>query len=425
MIRITDWVATIPAEDKHLAYVGENEADCRQFLLVGETGLAYRDWGFHLDMAFDLSTVTTTDTTQTQTTEEKQQETISDTAVSLTASTTRSTKQVTDVTVDCQSTTDVAALEKTVTAEGLVLTWVILRQHTLLPGKLRASLRAVSPTGQVKKTAIMVFDVEPAVAADPAALVPLSEFEVMEKRLDALADSVTTAAETTTRQAAMTQANAKTAQEAAEEATSTIETVRDLAAEAQADAQTAALCAEKAETKVESVLERHDRVPLCFWVGTREEYEALAEKPNNCFCILTDDGLYAPEESPEHPGCYYNTVDGETEWLNPPMVMGVEYRTTERWQGKAVYTKVIDCGVLPNANYISVRYSNENVYPLRCTGQQTSTVKGNTDTLPFRWNNNGTEQITAIYAADLSVIITTTVDMSTCTATAQVWYVKL
>ncbi len=178
-------------------------------------------------------------------------------------------------------------------------------------------------------------------------------------------------------------------------------------------------------TRAGCVQELKNAVDLAFWVGTREEYEALAEKPNNCFCILTDDGLYAPEESPEHPGCYYNTVDGETEWLNPPMVMGVEYRTTERWQGKAVYTKVIDCGVLPNANYISVRYSNENVYPLRCTGQQTSTVKGNTDTLPFRWNNNGTEQITAIYAADASVIITTTVDMSTCTATAQVWYVKL
>ncbi|MBR4291673.1 MAG: tail fiber protein [Oscillospiraceae bacterium] len=44
-------------------------------------------------------------------------------------------------------------------------------------------------------------------------------------------------------------------------------------------------------------------------------------------------------KSTEYPGCYYRTVDGETEWLNPPMLPGVEYRTTERWNGKPVYKK--------------------------------------------------------------------------------------
>ena len=38
----------------------------------------------------------------------------------------------------------------------------------------------------------------------------------------------------------------------------------------------------------------------------------------------------------------------EWEWVNPPMVLGVEYRTTERWNGKAVYTKLIDCGEAAN-----------------------------------------------------------------------------
>lgn len=46
-------------------------------------------------------------------------------------------------------------------------------------------------------------------------------------------------------------------------------------------------------------------------------------------------------ESEESPGCYYRTVDGETEWLNPPMKHNVEYRTTERFLGAPVYTKVI------------------------------------------------------------------------------------
>lgn len=35
------------------------------------------------------------------------------------------------------------------------------------------------------------------------------------------------------------------------------------------------------------------------------------------------------------------------EWIDPPMEAGVEYRTTERWMGKPVYTKLIDCGALP------------------------------------------------------------------------------
>lgn len=36
------------------------------------------------------------------------------------------------------------------------------------------------------------------------------------------------------------------------------------------------------------------------------------------------------------------------EWENPPMAIGVEYRTTERWDGKPVYTKCVNCGALAN-----------------------------------------------------------------------------
>ena len=40
----------------------------------------------------------------------------------------------------------------------------------------------------------------------------------------------------------------------------------------------------------------------------------------------------------------------EWEFENPPMQVGVEYRTTERWNGKPVYAKLVDCGYLPNAS---------------------------------------------------------------------------
>jgi hypothetical protein len=36
------------------------------------------------------------------------------------------------------------------------------------------------------------------------------------------------------------------------------------------------------------------------------------------------------------------------EYVNPPMILGEEYRTTERWNGKAVYTKLVNIGTLPN-----------------------------------------------------------------------------
>lgn len=40
-----------------------------------------------------------------------------------------------------------------------------------------------------------------------------------------------------------------------------------------------------------------------------------------------------------------NGTYGEWEYVNPPMIPGEEYRTTERWKGKAVYTKLIDITV--------------------------------------------------------------------------------
>lgn len=70
-----------------------------------------------------------------------------------------------------------------------------------------------------------------------------------------------------------------------------------------------------------------------------------------------------------------NTLpDGEEllapmEWLNPPMKLGVEYRTTERYMGKPVYVKLVDFGALPNATTKSVKFSiGNNNQLLECKG---------------------------------------------------------
>lgn len=50
-------------------------------------------------------------------------------------------------------------------------------------------------------------------------------------------------------------------------------------------------------------------------------------------------------------------------WLNPPMVAGTEYKTVERYQGKAVYAKLVDAGALPNntAKTLSLGVSTPNI----------------------------------------------------------------
>ena len=45
---------------------------------------------------------------------------------------------------------------------------------------------------------------------------------------------------------------------------------------------------------------------------------------------------------------------GEWEWVNPPMAFGVEYRTTERYDGKAVTRKLVNCGAIANGKTVQL-----------------------------------------------------------------------
>lgn len=48
------------------------------------------------------------------------------------------------------------------------------------------------------------------------------------------------------------------------------------------------------------------------------------------------------------------------EWENPPMKIGLEYRTSERYNSKPVYAKAISFGQAPNATYKDVSHGIEN-----------------------------------------------------------------
>lgn len=50
----------------------------------------------------------------------------------------------------------------------------------------------------------------------------------------------------------------------------------------------------------------------------------------------------------------FNNVWHSWDWVNPPMHVGGEYRTTERHHGKVVYTMNIDFGTLPNNSTKSI-----------------------------------------------------------------------
>lgn len=178
MIKVQDWVATIPDEEKHIAYVGEGKSVQKEFVLCGEGWETYENWTFFLDMAFDLESITTRDSRQVVSTQINRSEIDEATGVTADEMILKETYTVHDEKVLGYNQTDISPLVKSVEKDGIHLTWTVLRQHTVLPGKLWATLRAVSgEIDQIKKSDIMVFEVDAAICAVPATVPAISDME--------------------------------------------------------------------------------------------------------------------------------------------------------------------------------------------------------------------------------------------------------
>ena len=146
-----------------------------------------------------------------------------------------------------------------------------------------------------------------------------------------------------------------------------------------------------------------------------------------------DDAIARAIPSTDHPGCYYRMIDGVTEWVNPPMQLGVEYRTTERYQGKPVYVKTVSTGAMPAGAGISNRVI---VYPsippsdvdsfIHFEGLVTNGTMSYT--LPVGYGNTRTEpDITGYlykYSNTYVVICQSSYDMSEYSGTLTLWYTK-
>ena len=90
--------------------------------------------------------------------------------------------------------------------------------------------------------------------------------------------------------------------------------------------------------------------------GTTKNYPPLISGGGGAYGVLfvqTRDGSFYQEARYYNWVAlrYYSSSEGkwsEWEYVNPPMSVGVEYRTTERHNTLPVYTKMIDAGALPN-----------------------------------------------------------------------------
>lgn len=125
-------------------------------------------------------------------------------------------------------------------------------------------------------------------------------------------------------------------------------------------------------------------------------------------------------ESTDHPGCNYVLNGSTVEWVNPPMQLGVEYRTTERYQGKPVYCTLVNFGLLPNKG-------TKDLYADGLTNLEVtirwSGLTSNGYALPGGNLYTGWEEIVVRITRNW-INVKTTTDESAYSATFVLWYTK-
>lgn len=130
-------------------------------------------------------------------------------------------------------------------------------------------------------------------------------------------------------------------------------------------------------------------------------------------------------ESEDYPGCYYRNIVNEdssveVEWINPPLLANVEYRTSERVYGTyPVYTKLISFGRLPSKGLSKMVYnsSGETLQVIKCCGFNET----DKHTLPKVWTDGEIH----IYADSTKVYVNSSKEFTNSTCKIQLWYYKV
>lgn len=113
---------------------------------------------------------------------------------------------------------------------------------------------------------------------------------------------------------------------------------------------------------------------------------------------------------------------GEWEYVNPPMLEGVEYRTTERFNGKPVYAKYMDSAALKTPGSTNISVAEESVDIIEIKGYLTRDNDSGYFPLPYFYGGNACAYIYAGYATEegnTTVNITTTDTITTIVSGSQ------
>ena len=127
---------------------------------------------------------------------------------------------------------------------------------------------------------------------------------------------------------------------------------------------------------------------------------------NYAFLVVHRSDSYASQEirpiGKEFCRIYRESNRGVTAWdewscENPPMELGVEYRTTERYLGKAVYCKAINFGSLPD----------------NASKQVPHGISGKTDNLRFTIVSRNTSRLLTVSGITDALVDDTNIDIAT------------
>lgn len=117
-------------------------------------------------------------------------------------------------------------------------------------------------------------------------------------------------------------------------------------------------------------------------------------------------------------GSYAYIQNADTNgFLSPPMLLGIEYATAERWMGKTVYTKLVDFGTLKTgAN--SLLHGTNVAQVVKAYGQLSNGMA-----FPIPGTSSGMA-IAGLRVGKEKIEIEIESLYANCTATVQMWYTK-
>ena len=107
------------------------------------------------------------------------------------------------------------------------------------------------------------------------------------------------------------------------------------------------------------------------------------------------------------------------EWVNPPLNPGVEYRTTERYNGKPVYVKLVNCGAIADGKTVAHGIENPN-YIIRFEGIRAG--KAIPQIYQKNLSNTRTVYVTAVDATNIELTCGDSAAGTQCYVT--LWYTK-